>query len=298
MRSDWIDDLIALADADSLTEAAARRNVTQPAFSRRVRAIEDFLGAPVIDRARRPARVVPDLAERIEELRGLSDGISRLRARLGARREGARRLVIAAQHALAIAVLPRALPRVAQALPGAQIRLRTANRDQCRALLLTREVAMALVMETDGLPIVRDEALVEQRLLGSERLIPVIAASRQDAVVADGPLALVSYPEDSFLGAVMERHVLPALGRTRAFTVACETALTPAVLQLVLAGWGAAWLPASMAAGPLARGELADLTAAFGAVPMRLSLLRLRTPRPAAEEAAWRALTLKLGRQG
>ena len=51
-----LEDLLALIETGSLSEAAARRYVSQPAFSRRVKAIELSLGRPVIDRSTRPIR--------------------------------------------------------------------------------------------------------------------------------------------------------------------------------------------------------------------------------------------------
>ena len=56
MRLDWLDDIVAIIESDSLNEAASARYLTQPAFSRRVRTIEALLGVELVDRARRPAR--------------------------------------------------------------------------------------------------------------------------------------------------------------------------------------------------------------------------------------------------
>lgn len=56
MELKWLEDLVALAESASLTEAAERRNVTQPAFTRRIKVIERWLGTEVFDRSRKPAR--------------------------------------------------------------------------------------------------------------------------------------------------------------------------------------------------------------------------------------------------
>ncbi|MFU8778000.1 MAG: helix-turn-helix domain-containing protein, partial [Roseovarius sp.] len=50
MRLEWLDDILAVADAGSLARAAEIRHVSQSAFTRRLRAIEDTLGVPLFDR--------------------------------------------------------------------------------------------------------------------------------------------------------------------------------------------------------------------------------------------------------
>ena len=44
MDMQWLDDVLVLLEEGNLTRAAARRNITQPAFSRRIRSFEDWLG--------------------------------------------------------------------------------------------------------------------------------------------------------------------------------------------------------------------------------------------------------------
>ncbi|MEM8665677.1 MAG: LysR family transcriptional regulator, partial [Pseudomonadota bacterium] len=44
MRLEWLDDILAIADLGSLKAAAERRHLSQPAFSRRLKLIEESLG--------------------------------------------------------------------------------------------------------------------------------------------------------------------------------------------------------------------------------------------------------------
>ena len=59
MQLDWIDDILAVIDTGSLAAAAERRLLTQPAFTRRVRGIEERIGAALFDRSRKPVAVLP-----------------------------------------------------------------------------------------------------------------------------------------------------------------------------------------------------------------------------------------------
>ena len=56
MDLDWLKDFLALAELKTFSRAADARNVTQPAFSRRIRALEDWIGAPLFVRGRREPR--------------------------------------------------------------------------------------------------------------------------------------------------------------------------------------------------------------------------------------------------
>ena len=54
MELKWLEDLLVLLEEKSVTRAAARRHVTQPAFSRRIRQLEQWLGAEIVDRSTKP----------------------------------------------------------------------------------------------------------------------------------------------------------------------------------------------------------------------------------------------------
>lgn len=47
----WFEDLVALSKALNVSRAAEARNVTQPAFSRHIRALEEWVGEPLVDRS-------------------------------------------------------------------------------------------------------------------------------------------------------------------------------------------------------------------------------------------------------
>ena len=44
MDLDWLKDFLTLAEQKNFSRAADARNVSQPAFSRRIRALEDWIG--------------------------------------------------------------------------------------------------------------------------------------------------------------------------------------------------------------------------------------------------------------
>ena len=57
MNLSWLEDFLALAASGSFSRAAEERHMTQPAFSRRIRALEEWLGTELFDRSSQPARL-------------------------------------------------------------------------------------------------------------------------------------------------------------------------------------------------------------------------------------------------
>ena len=57
MDIEWLEDFLVLSELSSFTRAAQSRNVTQSAFSRRIRSLEEWVGIPLIDRDTVPPRL-------------------------------------------------------------------------------------------------------------------------------------------------------------------------------------------------------------------------------------------------
>ena len=53
----WLEDFLALAATGNFSRAAEDRHSSQPAFSRRIRALEEWLGAELFDRSTQPAQL-------------------------------------------------------------------------------------------------------------------------------------------------------------------------------------------------------------------------------------------------
>src|SRR5690242_20211898 len=55
----WLEDFLALAATGNFSRAAEDRHSSQPAFSRRIRALEEWVGADLCDRTSQPAKLTP-----------------------------------------------------------------------------------------------------------------------------------------------------------------------------------------------------------------------------------------------
>src|SRR4029453_13537548 len=86
----WLEDFLALASTGNFSRAAEERHMTQPAFSRRIRALEEWLGVVLIDRTTHPVAlteagewfrsVAQDILARVgqipDEARAIADATS------------------------------------------------------------------------------------------------------------------------------------------------------------------------------------------------------------------------------
>jgi DNA-binding transcriptional LysR family regulator len=51
MDTKWLEDFVSLAETRSFSRSAQLRHVTQPAFSRRIQALEAWAGIDLVDRS-------------------------------------------------------------------------------------------------------------------------------------------------------------------------------------------------------------------------------------------------------
>ena len=107
MRLEWLQDILAIAQAGSFSAAAERRNLTQSAFSRRIQQIEDHVGVELFDRSRKPVQLRPTTLDQGAQIEQISAALRQLVVDL---RRGDRvtfnRIVVASQHSLTICLRP------------------------------------------------------------------------------------------------------------------------------------------------------------------------------------------------
>lgn len=283
MRLEWLEDILAVAETGSFSEAAERRHLTQSAFSRRIRHIEDYAGVDLFDRSKKPVQLRPTTEEQREEMARLAQGLRQLVVdlRRGDRAAG-NRVVIACQHALTAAPAPALIKSFQSVNDAAFVRLRSANLDECFGLLLSRQADVSVVYRLPGTAHPVDEAYVETLVLGQDRLVPVRSPEAGEG------LAYVAYPREVFLGEVMNALVVPRLPVTASPKV--ETALTLAALEFAVEGLGVAWVPASLAAARIAEGRLVDLSDRLPFVELDITAVRLAGPAGGVAAALWRHL--------
>ena len=57
MEAKWLEDFLSVARTGSFSLSAAERHITQSAFSRRIKSLEQWVGVALIDRSSYPTRL-------------------------------------------------------------------------------------------------------------------------------------------------------------------------------------------------------------------------------------------------
>ncbi|MGL6211637.1 MAG: LysR family transcriptional regulator [Paracoccaceae bacterium] len=294
MRLEWLEDVLAVAETGSFQEAADRRRLTQSAFSRRIQHIEEQLGVALFDRTRKPVHLLPTTADHRDQIARLAGDLRQLVTDLRrGERVAANRIAIASQHALTTAVTPRLVKAIHARHEATHVRLRSANLDECFALLLSRQVDIAIVYRLPGEDHPIGQSFVETVAIGTDRLIPVIATQATQALNAQfttGQLPYISFPPEVFLGRVLDHVILPKLHHMTRPIPKAETALTLAALELAAVGVAVAWVPASLARRQIVDGTLVDLAATLPSSPLEITAVRLFGNPTPIEESVWSEL--------
>lgn len=293
MRLEWIEDILAVLRTGSLNRAAEQRHLSQPAFSRRLRSIEEYIGVELLDRSRKPVQVRPAVVEQRQRLEQVAARIRDLLHDLRQHEQrGIDRLVIASQHAITTTTGP-ALVEALTAEMGVNVHLRSANRDECFSLLVRRQADVMIAYQSREERLKQQEQFLDYGDLGQEDLIPVFAANARrmlDEHARNGDLPLIVYPPDVFFGELMDHEILPRLRPQFFLRTKAETALTLAALQLAIAGIGVAWIPESLAARELRAGSLVAVGDWLPRTRLSMQAIRLTGPRSDSEQQVWNIL--------
>ncbi|WP_107851818.1 LysR family transcriptional regulator [Oceanimonas marisflavi] len=297
METKWLHDFIALSEQGSFSRAAEIRFVTQPAFSRRIRSLENWLGVALVCRNRYPLELTPAGEAFLEQARQLLAQIYGVRSQLRLSQQQTPGLSLITQPALAVTFFPAWLHRLRPALGEGLVRLNTGHYHEAMEQFMAGAVDFLLCFaESEGA-----EALqrpdVERLKVGQDRLALVTATGDDGAprhrLDDDRPLPLLLYPKDAFLGALVQRECLPALGE-RAWRPVCENALGEGLKAQLLQGEGAAFLPESLVREELTSGRVVAFPE-IKSCELTIELCRLGEPRSELAARFWQQSRLQAG---
>ncbi len=309
MNLSWVDDFLILAASGNFSRAAEERHMTQPAFSRRIRALEEWLGADLFDRSSQPATltatgkwfvgVAQDLASKVlripAEARSVADAHSAT-------------LHFAATHALSFTFMPTWLREQESHAGTRPVTLISDVLTRCEILLLQGQVQFILChADANSLNHLKNSSELDAQKypyvnVGSDVLIPVSVPAKNGkakhnlaAATDASPVPLLGFSEESGLGRILHRAHGAMLANYPTQTV--FTAHLASVLRrMALGGSGMAWLPESLIADDLAAERLVEVIAPerqFWRIPMCIRLYRDKQPLNAAGEIFWQSVLEK-----
>ena len=276
MDMQWLDDVLILLEERNLTRAAARRNITQPAFSRRIRSFEDWLGVDVLERETNRVRLSPALMSSEAEIRALANRLRDLRTKIAHHDPQSSSISIAAQHTPVFSTFPDMALRAKTRFPALKVRLRAGNLRDCVTMFLRGDTQMLLCYESEVMGAMPFGPSIQRALWGLDYLVPLVGGPLRFAVRDTGDIPAdtpaIIYPDTSYFGEVLHKGECPFGTQNTAQNPVCETAFSSGIKELVVKGIGVGWLPYSMAHREIENGSLISLANTYGRVPLEVAI--------------------------
>ncbi|QJC56301.1 HTH-type transcriptional regulator YjiE [Polaromonas vacuolata] len=290
LELEWLEDFLALVDSGNFSRAAQARSIAQPALSRHIRALEEWVGVELVDRSRHPATTTP--AGEVFLLSAKTVLASLVLARTQAHEAQSQsnsRLQFAATHALSLNFFPRWLQGIEQKLKLGAIFMVSDSYRACEDLFLQQGVQFLLYHDHPALPSKLRGPEFEFLHLGDDKLVPVSATNSQGHLLhqlESEQVSILAYSLESGLGQIVQAQLGIALSAARFKRV--FTAHHAVLLKtLALEGRGIAWLPQSLVQEELALGRLQMAGTEKWRVDVAIRLVRSTNPLNMAAMALW-----------
>jgi DNA-binding transcriptional LysR family regulator len=282
----WLQDFLALIEHGGFSRAAENRSVSQPSFSRRIKSLEEWVGAPLIDR--RTHRI--GLTAAGESFRLVAEETLR-RLQLG--REAAQSaakndhetLRFASTHALSLTFFPNWLRRLETEKPvESTIALTADHMVACEQLMIAGKAQFLLCHHHEAAA-TRLRSDFKSVQLGVDRLLPVAAPSLLDRMdPKDAPQ--LAFTAESGMGRILasawerDNFQLPS---QPVFSSHLANVLTTMARE----GRGVAWTALSLVQEDLEAGRLKRAGPEDADVEIEIRIWRPNARQSPAAEVLW-----------
>lgn len=292
MNLTWLDDFLTLAELGNFSRAAEQRHMTQPAFSRRVRALEEWVGVALFDRSSHPVglteagewfrQVAQDTLARVARIPGEAQAIANAHSAT---------LRFAATHALSLTFLPAWLRRVEATQPLGPVQLVSDVATNCESMMLQGRVQFLLCHVHAQAPGRLADGEFRSVCVGTDTLLPVSAPATRGKprhrLGSAERVPLLSYSAESGLGRVVRALRADSLERAGVETV-FTAHLATLLKSMALEGRGVAFLPRTLIGDELADGRLVAAAGRDWAIDVEVRLFRRTEIQAPSVESFWR----------
>lgn len=269
----WLEDFNALAQSGNFSRAAELRHVTQPAFSRRIRALETWVGVDLFERTTQGATLTEAGKHMLSSAQEMTRRLYQMRqeAREVAGKQ-ARSLHFAATHSLSFTFFPGWVRAAERTSPIEAIRLHSDNMRVCEQMLLGGEVQFLLCHQHPDVPPQFPAESFHSKVVGSDLLMP-LQGQQVQAIAADTPLSLLGYTAESGLGRIVSARLRKEAQPPNVHSV-FTSHLAAVLLSMALEGKGIAWLPRTLAEPEISSGKLVRALDEHWDIPVEIRLFR------------------------
>ena len=251
METKWLEDFVSLAETRSFSRSAQLRHVTQPAFSRRIQALEAWAGTDLVDRSSYPTRLTPAgetlYNQSLEMLQGLQSTRAMLRGHTSA---GQDFIEFAVPHTLAFTFFPAWVSSLREKFGPIKSRLIALNVHDAVLRLVEGSCDLLISYHHDSQPFQLNADRYEMVSLGQEVLAPFVRANAAGEPEyslpgrAGQPLPYLGYASGAYLGRIVDL-ILKQSSVPIHLDRVYETDMAEGLKAMALEGHGIAFLPLS-----------------------------------------------------
>lgn len=288
----WLEDLVALGRAGSLAVAARQRHITQPAFGRRIQALEAWAGQALVDRRRKPVALTPAGVRLLAQAEEILQSLQGARHELQQLSQPEQGLRLATGRTLARTWVADWLMRMKAQVQPAWTQIRTGSLAETLGWLEGGQADLLVAYHHPSIAQRPQGRGLVQKVLAQDKLVPVIRRRlevRKSARSAQAPATpWLAYAPTLALAGLVDDH----LGRSPSPTplkkvLECDSA--DALLEYAIKGMGLCWLPWSLAAAACRQGLLETCWDRSMVIPFEVRLVRRRSRLPTVAEKIWLA---------
>jgi LysR family nitrogen assimilation transcriptional regulator len=230
---------VAIADAGSLTAAAAAISIAQPALTRQLRELEADLGVQLLQRTPRGVLLTQAGVTLYESAQRMLAEAARVRQQLANRQDtSTATVVLGASPTLARVLLPNLFESCQRSLAGVKLRAREAFTPALLDWLERGMVDMAIVTNPEA-----GRQLTLHPLLGEPLALVSHVSLKLDPVISISQLARIPLLMTSLHRSIVERQLLPVGGQ---LMVQSEIDSVDSIRELVQQGQWATIMPVSV----------------------------------------------------
>jgi DNA-binding transcriptional LysR family regulator len=251
VETKWIEDFVSLAETRSFSRSAQLRHVTQPAFSRRIQALEAWAGIDLVDRSLYPTKLTPAgetfHLQALEILGSLQATRNMMRSHQAA---GQDMIEFAVPHSLAFSFFPHWIMDLRGSFGVVKSRLTALNVHDAVMQLTEGSCDLLIAYHHPSQPLQLSPDRYEMLSLGRETLAPYAKADAQGQPLFTLPsrpgakVPLLSYASGAYLGRLVEQ-ITKLAGSPLNFDAIYETDMAEGLKAMAMEGHGLAFLPAS-----------------------------------------------------
>jgi len=253
MNFQWFKDLGALARTGNFSRAAEFNNISQPAFSRRIKALEAWIGVPLVDRSTHPVRLNEAGKQILEAGQQAIERIETERAHVLEALTQPDRYVVkfAAQHSISWRFFPVWLQAFESSYGAILSRLRADDLPNCIEDMKNGEVDFVISYESAMQPSVDTDRELTSLTIGHDTLIPVCKPRADGRPLFDMdessvlPIPFLRFGSNAPIGWHVE-PLLESRGLKTRLKIVYENSMAGALRIRARDGMGVSWLPKTL----------------------------------------------------